>query len=117
MPVTHEVVGSSPIRVATSPLCGVYMPMDIPESEIVYVMEGELRNEGTIFLKAYCPTQHLGQFVYVVLDGMVIRKGCYKPTKHNGEQTLSVVWIEENIKGEKAPEIERVPVYPDPVII
>ena len=100
-----------------SPLCGVYMPMDIPESEIVYVMEGELRNEGTVFLKANCPTRHLGQFVYVVLDGMVIRKGCYKSTKHNGEQTLSVVWIEENIKGEKAPEIERVPVYPDPVII
>ena len=52
-----------------------------------------------------------------VVDGMVIRKGCYKPTQHNGEQTLSVVWVEENIKGEKAPEIERVPVYPDPVII
>ena len=93
------------------------MPIDIPESEIVYVMEGEHRNEGMVFLKADCPTQHLGQFVYAVVDGMVIRKGCYKPTQHNGEQTLSGVWVEENIKGEKAPEIERVPVYPDPVII
>jgi len=93
------------------------MPIDIPESEIVYVMEGEQQNEGMVFLKADCPTKHLGQFVYAVVDGMVIRKGCYKSKQQNGQQTLSVIWFEENIKDEKAPEIERVPVLPDPVII
>ena len=30
------------------------MPIDIPESEIVYFMEGEIKNEGMVFLKADC---------------------------------------------------------------
>jgi len=93
------------------------MLMDIPQSDIVHVQEGEQRNEGMIFLKADCPQKHSGQFVYAVVDGMVIRKGCYRFMEHNGQSTVSVVWLEENIQNEKAPEIERVPILPDPVTI
>ena len=93
------------------------MPTDIPESEIVHFMEGEIKNEGMVLLKADCARKNSGQFVYAVLDGMVIRKGCYTTIQHEGESRRAIVWLEENITGEKAPEIERVPVYPDPVII
>ena len=87
------------------------MPFIIPEAMIVYSMPGEQEKEQMIFLEADCPDnlKSMGEIVYAVVDGMVIRKGCFKTTLQGDIPALKIIWVEENIKGEKAPNIERIP--------
>ena len=83
------------------------MPIDIPYStaNILHVETYNNDTEQMIFIDSECPKPFIGQIVYYTVDNKIISKGCY--SRHNGEGTIKVDWVETGLS-EPARPIEPV---------